>query len=212
MMLLCTLFGPKAAGELKGYHARLMAHPALCTELTMLLHVLAADVSHLPGEADLPADIPLALHASYSRDEVMAAFAHVRDGRLVQPREGVVFHEPTCCNLLFVTLQKSEQDYSPSTMYEDYAISAEHFHWQSQSTTRSRTEKGKRHSEHRERGITPLLFMRKSRKSENGTAMPYLFLGPVQYVHHKGEQPMSILWRLRTPIPAGHLRLARVAV
>lgn len=211
MMLLCTLFGPEAAGDLKGHHARLKAHPAICEELKSLLHVLAADVSHMPREADLHVDIPLALHASYSRDEIMAAFADVRDGRLFQPREGVVFDRPTRCNLLFVTLRKSERDYSPSTMYEDYAISAEYFHWQSQSTTRSGTEKGKRHSEHRDRDIKPVLFMRESRKSENGT-MPYLFLGPVRYVSHEGERPMNILWRLGTPLPADYLRLARIAV
>lgn len=212
MMLLCTFFGREAAGDLKGHHARLMAHPAICEELTSLLRVLAADVSHVPREADLHVDIPLALHASYSRDEVMAAFANVRKGRLVQPREGVVFDRPTRCNLLFVTLRKSEQDYSPSTMYEDYAISAEYFHWQSQSTTRSGTEKGKRHIEHRDSGIKPVLFMRESRKNENRETMPYLFLGPVQYVSHEGERPMNILWRLGTPIPADYLRLARIAV
>ena len=211
MMLLCVLFGAEAAGDLKGYYTRLMVHPALCAEMQQLLRVLLDDVSHIVQKIDLPADIPLALHASYSRDEVMAAFAHMREGRLIQPREGVVFHKPTRCNLLFVTLRKSEKDYSPSTMYNDYAISAEHFHWQSQSTTRSGADKGKRHSAHMALGITPLLFMRESRKSENGAAMPYLFLGPVEYVSHEGERPMSILWRLHMPMPADYLRLARIA-
>ena len=35
----------------------------------------------------------------------------------------------------FVTLKKSEADYSPTTMYRDYPISPTLFHWESQSTT-----------------------------------------------------------------------------
>ena len=75
----------------------------------------------------------------------MSAFGDARDGRLYPPREGVVFHEPSGCNLLFVALRKSEKEYSPSTMYEDYALSPTEFHWQSQSTTRPETTKGQRH-------------------------------------------------------------------
>ena len=211
MMLLCVLFGPSAAGELRGTHARLLRHPAICQELGELLAVLRASVGHLPVQADLPQDVPLALHCSYARDEIMAAFGDVRKGLLRQPREGVVFHEPTRCNLLFVTLNKSARDYSPSTMYEDYAVSANLFHWQSQSTTRAGTVKGRRHIEHEELGVTPLLFVRQSRKNEHGATAPYVFLGPLKYVSHKGERPMSILWRVLAPIPADYLRQARVA-
>lgn len=211
MMLLCVLYGPGAAGDLRGFHARLLEHPAICQELGELLAVLSSDVSHVPQRADLPADVPLALHCSYGRDEIMAAFGDVRKGALRQPREGVVFHAPTRCNLLFVTLNKSERDYSPSTMYEDYAVSAEFFHWQSQSTTRAETGKGRRHTEHGSLGVTPLLFVRQNRKSEHGATAPYVFLGPLQYVSHEGERPMNILWRVLTPIPADYLRQARVA-
>ncbi len=211
MMLLCVLFGPSAAGALRRTHARLLQHPAICQELLELLAVLRANVSHLPRQANLPPDVPLALHCSYARDEIMAAFADVRKGLLRQPREGVVFHEPTRFNLLFVTLNKSERDYSPSTMYEDYAVSADFFHWQSQSTTRAGTVKGRRHTEHEELGVTPLLFVRQNRKSEHGATAPYTFLGPLKYVSHEGERPMSITWRVLKRMPADFLRQARVA-
>ena len=211
MMLLCVLFGPSAAGDIRGFHARLLEHPAISQELGELLVVLRSDVSHVPRRADLPAELPLALHCSYGRDEIMAAFGDVRNSVLRQPREGVVFHAPTRCNLLFVTLNKSERDYSPSTMYEDYAVSAELFHWQSQSTTRAETGKGRRHKEHESLGVTPLLFVRQNRKSDHGATAPYVFLGPLKYVSHEGERPMNILWRVLTPIPADYLRQARVA-
>lgn len=37
-------------------------------------------------------------------------------------------------DVLFVTLNKSDKDYSPTTMYQDYSINKTLFHWQSQST------------------------------------------------------------------------------
>ena len=38
-------------------------------------------------------------------------------------------------DVFFVTLNKADKDYSPTTMYNDYSINSELFHWQSQSTT-----------------------------------------------------------------------------
>ncbi len=58
----------------------------------------------------------------------MAAFGDWRNGRLYLPREGVHFHKETRCNLLLVTLEKDAADYSPSTMYADYALGPTRFH------------------------------------------------------------------------------------
>jgi len=49
---------------------------------------------------------------------------------------GAYWHERHGCDLFFITLDKSEKDYSPTTMYDDYPISPTLFHWQSQSFTR----------------------------------------------------------------------------
>ncbi|ARA92867.1 hypothetical protein AWN76_006615 [Rhodothermaceae bacterium RA] len=211
VMLLCTLLGPEAAGAPAEHLRRLYGHPAIVAELQQLWPLLEARIRHVPKPAGLDPDIPLRLHCSYTRDEIMAAFGDVRDGRLYQPREGVVFHEPSRCNLLFVTLRKTEKEYSPSTMYADYALSPTEFHWQSQSTTRPETTKGRRHINHRERGITPLLFIRTTKRDERGETMPYLFLGAADYVRHEGARPMNVIWRLHTPIPSDYLRLARLA-
>ena len=48
-------------------------------------------------------------------------------------REGVLFSPGANADAFLVTLHKSEADYSPTTMYQDYAISPELFHWESQS-------------------------------------------------------------------------------
>ncbi len=46
---------------------------------------------------------------------------------------GVFFDEATQYDVFFITLKKSERLFSPSTRYNDYAISPWEFHWESQS-------------------------------------------------------------------------------
>lgn len=50
-------------------------------------------------------------------------------------REGVKWLPDKQLDVLFVTLNKADKDYSPTTMYNDYSVSESLFHWQSQSTT-----------------------------------------------------------------------------
>jgi len=40
-------------------------------------------------------------------------------------------------------------------------------------------------------------------------ACPYYFLGPASYVRHSGSRPMSIVWRLKYPMPARLTRTTR---
>ena len=91
-----------------------------------------------------------------------------------------------------------------ATMYRDYSVSEDLFHWQSQSTTSEGSKTGQRYIHHREMGTKILLFVREY-KSDVGGAVPYTFLGPVDYVSHSGSCPMNILWRLETAIPAKFL-------
>ena len=96
-------------------------------------------------------------------------------------REGVLHLPELRADVFFVTLHKTEKDYSPTTMYQDYAINERLFHWQSQSTTSADSPTGRRYVEHVERGYTVLLFGREH-KSRNGLAQPFVFLGPARYV------------------------------
>ena len=64
----------------------------------------------------------------------------------------------------FITLNKTEEHYSPTTMYMDYAVSESLFHWQSQSTTSASSPVGERYIHHEERGSKVLLFVRESTK------------------------------------------------
>jgi hypothetical protein len=79
----------------------------------------------------VPFDCPLELHADYTRDEILAGLGVWTLQSQREVREGVLYIESLPADIFLITLTKTEGDYSPTTMYEDYAISEELFHWQS---------------------------------------------------------------------------------
>ncbi len=192
--------------------SRFWSYPSLVSEYQELMSYLLDSISHQTKYWENDFNVSLDLHSKYSRDEIMAAFKDIRGGKLHQPREGVYFHKETKCNLLFVTLNKSEKDYSPSTMYRDYAISEKLFHWQSQSNTKPTATKGKRHLKHKEKGITPLLFIRNQKQDERRETEPYYFVGPVELERWEGSQPMDIVWKVKEPLPAGVYKSSAITV
>lgn len=48
--------------------------------------------------------------------------------------------------------------------------------------------------------------MREAKEDKFGS-LPFTFLGPADYVSHKGNKPMSIVWKLRNKIPAKFLKI-----
>jgi superfamily II DNA or RNA helicase/HKD family nuclease len=142
------------------------------------------------------ADIPLCVHARYQREEILAALNFPRKPNSF--REGVWYSPELSVDVFFVTLKKSEADYSPTTMYADYPISQDLFHWESQSTTSENSPTGRRYLDGTS---TVLLFVRQEQKDDFGTS-PYLFLGPATYMDHSGDRPIAITWRLEYPMPA----------
>lgn len=158
-------------------------------------------------------DVPLALHATYSREEILAALGWVSQGRKPSTmREGVAWCPEVNADAFLVTLKKSDTDYSPTTMYRDFALSPNLFHWESQSTTTAASPTGQRYIHHRERGSHVLLFVREAKKGVFGDGAPYIFLGPADYVSHEGDRPMAITWRLHRPMPTEVYLGARAAV
>ena len=149
--------------------------------------------------------VPLRVHARYQREEILAALDFPRNPNSF--REGVWFSRERNIDALFVTLKKSERDYSPTTMYRDYPISPTLFHWESQSTTSLASETGRRYVSG---SSTVLLFAREEQKNEFGTSA-YLFLGPVTHRSHEGERPIAITWQLRHAIPTDFFTVATVA-
>ncbi len=158
------------------------------------------------------AEVPLAVHASYSREEILAAlgFASLRRTPSTM-REGVAWCESINADAFLITLKKTDTDYSPTTMYRDFALSPELFHWESQSTTSSTSRTGQRYIHHRQRGSHILLFVREAKTNALGTS-PYVFLGPADYTSHEGDRPIAITWRLHRPMPTEVFMASRAAV
>src|SRR5690606_28089713 len=92
-------------------------------------------------------------------------------------REGVAISKDKNTELLFITLNKSEKDFSPTTLYEDFAISETLFHWQSQNSVKAESIKGKSYINHQRDGKRILLFVREKGEDEFGNVMGSVFLG-----------------------------------
>jgi hypothetical protein len=58
-------------------------------------------------------------------------FGRLTDGAPWIHREGILRHEPSQSDLLFVTLNKSQALFSPSTRTRDLALGPSLFHWDS---------------------------------------------------------------------------------
>jgi hypothetical protein len=153
-------------------------------------------------------DVPLEVHATYSRAEILAGFGVSFTGADVS---GVRYVEDKKADLAFVTLNKSELHFSPTTMYADTAICGRVFQWESQSATADSARVGQRYIHHKANGSTFHLFVRDFRTDpETGVTMPYMYLGPANYMEHKGSKPMRIRWHLEHEIPADVLAKSKV--
>ncbi len=127
----------------------------------------------------------------------------------MQSREGVLYHKERRTHIFFADIEKHERYFSETTMYEDFALTDELFHWQSQNQTRDDKGVGLDYIHHKERGKQIMLFIRRNKNTPEGVTAPYIFLGPVEYVRHEGSRPMSIVWKMLHPIPAHVLAWAR---
>jgi len=157
------------------------------------------DVEELPMDIRLPS--ALKLHARYSRDEILAAFGENNFDKKSSSREGTVEIKSRNCELLFVTLQKTDKKFSPTTLYHDYAINEILFHWQSQNAARPDKGKGLSYIQHQDTGKEIILFVREQSSDEFGRSMGFINVGPVKLESHNGSKPINITWRLEEPLP-----------
>jgi hypothetical protein len=170
----------------------------------VLIHVIdQADHFPLPLSGE-HSQLPLKVHCSYNRSEVLAALGVARFGGQM-PRsfaQGVQWVEDLQTDALLITLEKNEKDFSPTVRYKDYALSPKLFHWESQNATAADSPTGRRYQQHAERGSHVLLFMRRYKNNDIGKPQPWMLLGPATYEEHTGSKPMAITWRLEHELPA----------
>ncbi|MEZ4828248.1 MAG: DUF3427 domain-containing protein [Bacteroidia bacterium] len=170
-------------------------------EIEEFLEIQISKIDFLEKEISLPYPQPLKLHSRYTRSQILAAFGFHSFDSKSSKREGVAFSKEKQTELLFVTLDKSDADFSPTTLYEDFAVSDLHFHWQSQNIVSSETKKGLSYINQQKEGTQILLFVREKKKDEFDNTLGFVFLGDCRFLEHYGSKPMSITWELSEPMP-----------
>ena len=205
LMLHYTLYtkSPKDLGinSINEFLQRLYSNKVIYEEI---IEILKYNLSHIKVKTfndNLSFDTNLEVHATYTKEQILASLGKNTIEKQYPLREGVLYIEDKKTDVFLITLNKVEKHFSPSTMYEDYAINDELFNWQSQSRTSIDSPTGKRYVNHRDSGNNILLFVREN-KSEDGVTSPYTYLGAADIVSHSGSKPISIVWKLRNKLSA----------
>jgi superfamily II DNA or RNA helicase/HKD family nuclease len=143
----------------------------------------------------------LELHALYGSDEIKAELGGASFQTAGVTGVGRLHFPSLRTYAALITFQKTEKEFSPSTMYKDYPINRELLHWETQSQTTQASETGQNFIHHEARGYSILFFARSKKRTERVTA-PFTFLGPAKLVSFQSERPIQIIWRLNHPMPA----------
>jgi hypothetical protein len=92
--------------------------------------------------------------------------------------------------------------------YLDHFIDDQIFEWQSQNQT-TQTSKHGRIINGSMPGYSVHLFIRPT-KLRGGGAAPFVYCGVPQFVDWRGEKPITVQWKLETPVPEHLRRLFKV--
>ena len=178
--------------------------PYVREELASYLRYRLEKLESIEKPIELKFPSVLKLHGRYTRNQILAAISESTLQRQAPSREGVyrINKMGREVELLFVTLYKDGGKFNSSTMYRDYFINDEYFHWQSQNSTSPDSAIGQAYINQLENKKDILLFVRESTTDANGVTMAFIFCGKLRYLQHEGSKPMSITWRLDTPPPA----------
>ena len=180
----------------------LASSPVMIEELQEVIHLQIENIDFVEKDIDLFEGFPLKIHSRYNRDEILVALKLHTFDKASSNREGVALNKELNTEAFFVTLKKSEKEYSPTTLYDDYAISEYLFHWQSQNATAPDSPKGISYVQHQKLEKKILIFVREQNEDEYGLTMSYVFLGLADFQKTSGAKPMNIEWKLKEPMPA----------
>jgi superfamily II DNA or RNA helicase/HKD family nuclease len=148
----------------------------------------------------------LEVYGCYTREEIFCMFGRQTPDRKMQGSAAGVFNvEEYNTELFFVTLNKSDREFSPSTQYNDYVISENLFNWQSQNTD-AHSGRGARFVDQAINKKRFMIFVREDKKDGYGNTCPFYCFGFGNYVSSNGDYPMNIVWRMEKPIMVQFLK------
>ncbi|CAM3975120.1 DEAD/DEAH box helicase [Mesobacillus zeae] len=181
---------------------KIFNNPQFKNEMLDILRFQYQSIETMEIRNDFSFPCPLKVHCSYSTTQVLAAMGYYNEDQTPAFREGVKYFPEKDLDIFFITLNKSEKDFSPSTLYEDYAINEKLFHWQTQSRVSEISPTAQRYIHHKKNHHKIALFVREYRQ-QNGHTAPFIFLGTAEYISNNGAKPMSFIWKLKEEMPAG---------
>ncbi len=191
---------PLGIASLEESFQRLSRNPSMLDDIDEVL-AWAEMVTPVNGILpELPFACPLELHARYGSKDILAALGAATLASAGQRGVGVLHFVEVRTYVLLVTFQKTEKEFSPSTMYADYPISRELLHWESQANTAQHHNDGQNLIYHQSPSYTILIFARDQKKYNNCT-VPFTYLGPAERVSYESERPIKMVWRLRYSMP-----------
>lgn len=156
------------------------------------------DIKTFPIGEGLPQ--ALEQYGRYTREEIFTIFGRQTAEKRMQGSVSGVFNiEERNTELLFVTLNKSDKDFSVSTMYDDYVVSERQFHWKSKNTD-THEGRGKHYVEQAINKKKFLLFVRVDKTDGFNNTCPFYCFGLVDYISSRDDKPMSIDWHMHHPI------------
>jgi superfamily II DNA or RNA helicase len=186
--------------SLEDSFARISRNPTIMADMEEIL-AWASNTSKIEGkQLELPFENHLELHAKYTSRDINAALGLANLDSTGPTGIGILHAKQNKTYALLITFQKTEHEFSPTTMYADYPISRQRIHWESQSTNTQQGQTGQNFIHHREKGYTVLFFVREQKKSL-GVTMPFTFLGPGDLVSYESERPIKMVWDLQYPMP-----------
>jgi superfamily II DNA or RNA helicase len=118
-MLHLSLWNNEKFDRLAEGFERFERSGSLRRELLEVLDLLAEQAQHVHRPLTIDPRVPLRVHARYTRSEILAALGRGSPSKPPTSREGVLFDRGANADLFFVTLEKNERDFSPSTRYQD---------------------------------------------------------------------------------------------
>lgn len=148
------------------------------------------------------------LYGCYTREEIFTLVGRQTEEKRMSGSVSGVFNLPEYdATLLFVTLNKSDKDFSPSTQYDDYVINKDYFHWQSKNTDAHYNKGGRIYIDQPIKHNKIILFVREEKRDGFGNTCPFHCFGLVDYVSSHGDCPMNITWKLEEPVMPQYLKV-----
>ena len=152
-------------------------------------------------------NFPLKLHGVYTKDQILVAVGTSTLEKKSPCREGCERNKKLNVEAMFVDVIKDREEGS-NTNYNDFAINETLFNWETQNSVSPQTKTGQNYINETQ---TMLLFVRQqdSFPEDKGRTMGFTYLGEVKLVKWQGAKPIEIVWRLKTPMPASMLKIAK---